>query len=219
MDIKMFILQRLLVAFGLLLPTLTVSAATPKQYCIASLNCKYSLIGNKKLRQGDVFCDTLTIYWADTRQQLSVVEVGDKHGHIKHLTKEKFDHYKQVGVRSLSDYIIQERRLGTRDFRPDVRPIADSVYAMADTLYLPAVSVPDDRMRTEIVWKYHTRVLTLPVARNSDGRFFVVPRPAFAGRKLRTASLTIHERSMANPGWDNVIYRNLKVICLPISDK
>lgn len=183
--------------------------AQSDRYRIEFLNCQAIKIGNVMKRVGDEFNGNQRIYWTNSRQFMKV-------RHVKTLREYKLTCHgfkKYDNPKSLSDFLVQERSLGSRGNASSTHYTQQDHY-LIDTLLFEAYNGTDPKMITEAVWMSGKQEIVTPIIRTPDDKFYIVSTAVFGIKKAQDIKLTIRERSNDN-SWINNVYQNIPIIHIP----
>lgn len=188
-----------------------------EQYTIVFLNTPGINVGGKYLKQGDSFDNKENIYWSKNDKQL--MKVKDERGKMYKITRRAFLSYEKKGVsiKSLSDFLMHEQYLGTRDERIQ-KHYTEQEFYLVDSLHFQTFGEKLADTNEEAFWLNGDEVVVSPIKRTSDGRFFVVDLGIFKDYEPRDVKLGIRERN-DNLNWVNNVYQGINIIFIPKSLK
>lgn len=168
-------------------------------------------IGKEAARVGLKFSDNNEIYMPSVDCALEVRNLRD--GTNELVIGEK---YIKNGVKTLGEYLIEERHLSTKSFRDDNPPYEfDTVWYILDTIRVVA---PDNHLRkTTIKAIAHIGMdsIVSVIPRSRKGTEYLVPRNVLGKHDDAPFYLDIIEKDIEKE-WEYYVWRKLYVKPLPL---
>lgn len=202
---RWFIRKALLLSIGLGFNLLLHSQV--KEYEITYLhNCKYVVINDKKMAEGDRFKDNMIFKWGP-RQFIRVKEIG-KNVELP-LTEYGFTKYK---AKTLGEYLTNEKTLYERSFNGQ----RDREFYLADSIHIQVENDPDPSFDIiEAICHFDNgKTHTSKIQKTTDNKYYIITPAVLGGRTADEISLDIIERS-STKDWKKAVYSGLKIIYFP----
>ena len=174
------------------------------------VGCSSIIIGGVKKKKGDIFNDTEKITYGAARK-LYVICV--KTGQEKTWVLKELDKYK---IRTIEEEDIRLASLATKS----QFSIKQREYFLVDSIHIPAYEVRENQYAITEWITINGDTISAPINRTSDKLFYIVTSSIYNDlTPPDSILLTIREINKTN-GYNNPIYRNLKVFFdIPSSPK